>query len=81
LAKTLHLFCAPKRHAPMEELSTARAVFEPSELMETIRPGLQQELQGRRGMLCRVLSGGALQRGDAIILQAPRDKSHAGVES
>lgn len=141
MAKILHLFRAPKPHAPMEELATARAVensglggcaharpggkrqvllvdvqtlgsmnlapgiirenittqdldvnalqlgqilragsvllevsvvCEPCELMETIRPGVQQELQGRRGMLCRVLSGGALQRGDAIILQATR---------
>jgi MOSC domain-containing protein YiiM len=52
----------------MEELASARAVCEPSELIETIRPGLQQELQWRRGMLCRVLSGGALKRGDAIVL-------------
>ena len=44
------------------------AVCEPCELMETIRPGLQQDLQGRRGMLCRVLSGGMMQRGDAIVL-------------
>jgi len=45
------------------------AVCEPCELMETIRPGLQRELQGRRGMLCRVLSGGALQPGDSIVVQ------------
>jgi MOSC domain-containing protein YiiM len=46
------------------------AVCEPCELMETIRPGLQLALLGRRGMLCRVLSGGMLQRGDAIVLLA-----------
>jgi MOSC domain-containing protein YiiM len=34
--------------------------------METIRPGLQKELWGRRGMLCRVLGGGMIRRGDAI---------------
>jgi MOSC domain-containing protein YiiM len=39
---------------------------DPCELMEEIRPGLQQELQGRRGTLCRVLEGGLLRRGDAI---------------
>jgi len=46
------------------------AACEPCELMESIRPGLQQALLGRRGMLCRVLSGGMLQRGDAIVMQA-----------
>lgn len=38
----------------------------PCELMEKIRPGLQKELEGRRGMLCRVIEGGALRRGDPI---------------
>ena len=144
LAKVLHLFRAPKRHAPMEELSTARVVedsglegcaharpggkrqvllvdmetlrsmkltpgitrenittegldvnalqvgqtlhiggvhlevstvCEPCELMETIRIGLQQELQGRRGMLCRVLRGGIVQPGDTIVVQAPPKSS------
>ncbi|HEY1424804.1 MAG TPA: hypothetical protein VGF20_15230 [Candidatus Acidoferrum sp.] len=31
------------------------------------RPGLQAEMQGRRGLLCRALTGGTLQRGDVII--------------
>lgn len=129
LAKILHLFRAPKRHALMEELATAavensglegcaharpgkrqvllvdvetlgslhlvpgilrenittqgldvntlragqrlrmgsvllevRAACEPCEQLEAIRPGLQQELQGRRGMFCRVLTSGTLQR-------------------
>jgi MOSC domain-containing protein YiiM len=150
LAKILHLFRAPKRHALMEELTTAQAVensgfegcaharpggkrqvllvdaetlvslhlapgiirenittedldinalqvgqklrmgsvlleasavCEPCEPMEAIRPGLQQELQGRRGMLCRVLTGGTLNRGDAIEVQAPANKSPSGAES
>jgi hypothetical protein len=81
LAKILHLFRAPKRHASMEELSAARAVFEPYELMETLRPGLQQEVQGRRGMLCRVLSGSALQLGEAIVLQTARSTPRSGVAS
>jgi MOSC domain-containing protein YiiM len=42
------------------------AVCEPCELMEEIRAGLTEELKGRRGMLCRVLHGGMLKRGDAI---------------
>ncbi len=38
----------------------------PCDLMETIRPGLRKELWGRRGMLCRVLQGGVIRRGDSI---------------
>src|SRR6266699_1727858 len=38
----------------------------PCDLMETIRPGLRKELWGRRGMLCRVLEGGVIRRGDSI---------------
>lgn len=57
------------------------AVCEPCEVMEAIRPGLQQELQGRRGTLCRVLSGGTLKPGDAIVVQAPPNQSPSGTES
>ena len=57
------------------------AVCEPCEQMEAIRPGLQQELQGRRGTLCRVLSGGTLKRGDAIVLQAPPSARQSDLES
>jgi len=42
------------------------AVCTPCDLMETIRPGLRRELWGRRGMLCRVLEGGVIRRGDNI---------------
>jgi MOSC domain-containing protein YiiM len=45
------------------EMSMACA---PCELMEKIRPGLQKELEGRRGMLCRVIEGGAIRLGDLI---------------
>jgi MOSC domain-containing protein YiiM len=41
-------------------------VCTPCDLMERIRPGLRKELWGRRGMLCRVLEGGILRRGDLI---------------
>ncbi len=57
------------------------AICEPCELMETIRPGLQRELQGRRGMLCRVLRGGALQPGDAIVVQSPQKQPKDEVNS
>jgi len=46
------------------------AVCEPCELMEEIRAGLMEELQGRRGMLCRVLRGGKVKKGDAIAVEA-----------
>jgi MOSC domain-containing protein YiiM len=38
--------------------------------MEKIRAGLMAELQGRRGMLCRVLRGGVVKQGDAFVLGA-----------
>jgi MOSC domain-containing protein YiiM len=41
-------------------------VCTPCGQMEAIRPGLRKELWGRRGMLCRVLDGGHIRRGDAI---------------
>ena len=45
------------------------AVCDPCEQIEALRPGLRAEMQGRRGMLCRVLTGGTLQRGEVIELQ------------
>jgi MOSC domain-containing protein YiiM len=42
------------------------AVCGPCDLMEKIRPGLRKELYGRRGMLCRVIEGGTIRRGDTI---------------
>jgi MOSC domain-containing protein YiiM len=43
-------------------------VCDPCELMEEIRPGLQSELEGKRGMLARVLKTGRVSRGDPITL-------------
>jgi MOSC domain-containing protein YiiM len=34
--------------------------------MDEIRMGLQAELRGRRGILCRVIKSGIIRRGDAI---------------
>jgi MOSC domain-containing protein YiiM len=42
------------------------AVCTPCNQLEKVRPGLRRELYGRRGMLCRVLEGGAIQIGDPI---------------
>jgi MOSC domain-containing protein YiiM len=134
MAKVLHIFRAPKKHLPMEELREARviknsglqgcaharpgnrqvllvdretleamdlrpgiirenittaglnvnslrlgeelrigeillkvsAVCHPCDQLEKLRPGLRREMRGRRGMLCRVLQGGTLRRGDTI---------------
>jgi MOSC domain-containing protein YiiM len=43
-------------------------VCDPCERMEEIRPGLQQELDGRRGMLARVVRSGDVAVGDEIRL-------------
>ena len=42
------------------------AVCAPCDHVERVRPGLQKEIWGRRGMLCRVLEGGIIRRGDPI---------------
>jgi MOSC domain-containing protein YiiM len=137
MAKVLHLFRAPKRREPMEELPEARAVedvglegcaharpqgkrqvllmdretlevfglmpgivrenittdgidvnrlaigqrlkigdvelqvsavCDPCEQIEALRPGLQAAMQGRRGMLSKVVRSGLLRRGDEIVV-------------
>ena len=42
------------------------AVCDPCEQIEALRQGLQAAMQGRRGMLCKVVRGGILRRGDEI---------------
>ncbi len=57
-----------------QRLRVGQAVLEvtlpcgPCHRMDEIRPGLRQELRGRRGMLCRVVQAGRIRRGDAIDL-------------
>jgi MOSC domain-containing protein YiiM len=41
-------------------------VCDPCELMEVIRPGLQAEVEGKRGMLARVVKAGHVSRGDEV---------------
>jgi MOSC domain-containing protein YiiM len=43
-------------------------VCDPCELMEEIRPGLQAELEGKRGMLAKVLKTGRVTQGDEVTL-------------
>lgn len=38
----------------------------PCDLLEKVRPELRRELRGRRGMLCRVIAGGLIRRGDSV---------------
>lgn len=38
----------------------------PCDRMDEVRPGLQEELRGQRGMIARVLEGGQVRRGDAV---------------
>lgn len=42
------------------------AVCHPCDQLEKVRAGLRREMRGRRGMLCRVIKGGMIRRGDAI---------------
>jgi MOSC domain-containing protein YiiM len=44
------------------------AVCDPCEQIEALRAGLQAAMQGRRGMLCKVLRGGLLKCGDEIVV-------------
>jgi MOSC domain-containing protein YiiM len=43
-------------------------ICDPCELMEEIRSGLQAELEGKRGMLAKVVTTGRVSQGDAITL-------------
>ena len=43
-------------------------VCDPCHLMEEIRPGLQAELEGRRGMLAAVVKTGTVAVGDGVTL-------------
>ena len=49
-----------------EALFEVTVPCEPCYRMDEIRQGLQNELRGRRGMLCRVVEAGWIRRGDVI---------------
>jgi MOSC domain-containing protein YiiM len=57
-----------------QRVAIGQAVFEvtgpcePCARMDEIRMGLQQDLHGQRGTLCRVVESGRIQRGDTIQL-------------
>ena len=48
-------------------------VCEPCHRMDEIRPGLQTALEGRRGMLARVIQGGPIRQNDPIRLLPAED--------
>jgi MOSC domain-containing protein YiiM len=41
----------------------------PCNMFEAIRPGLEAEMRGKRGMLCRVIEGGLMRPGDRIEIE------------
>ena len=41
----------------------------PCHQMDEIRQGLQEELRGRRGLLCRVVEPGRIRRGDRVEIE------------
>ena len=47
----------------------------PCNLMESIRPGLETQMRGKRGMLCRVLEDGLMRPGDSIEVLAQEGAS------
>jgi len=59
---------------PGQRLSLGSALVEitapcqPCGRMDEVRPGLQEALRGRRGVLCRVVAAGIIRRGDRIEL-------------
>jgi MOSC domain-containing protein YiiM len=44
---------------------------EPCQVMDEVRAGLRAQLEGRRGMLCRVLEGGSISVGDVARVEPP----------
>ena len=38
----------------------------PCEFMNELKPGLREEIDGRRGTLCKVISGGEIKVGDGL---------------
>jgi MOSC domain-containing protein YiiM len=54
------------------KIRAGEAVFEvtlpcaPCEFIDDIQPGLREQMQGQRGMLARVLQGGAIKIGDVV---------------
>lgn len=50
----------------------------PCALMNDVRPGLEEELRGRRGVLAWVEAGGTVRVGDPVRLLGPAASNRAG---
>jgi MOSC domain-containing protein YiiM len=61
--------------APGTRLAIGDAVLEitkdcpPCAFIDTVRPGLQARMEGRRGMLARVVASGEVRIGDAVMIK------------
>ncbi|MGA3299300.1 MAG: MOSC domain-containing protein [Candidatus Acidiferrales bacterium] len=51
-----------------ESLLEITAPCNPCPRMDEIRMGLQEELRGQRGWLCRVIASGMIRKGDAVVV-------------
>src|SRR6202162_3313103 len=48
----------------------------PCHQMDEIRPGLQEAIRGRRGLLCRVVEPGRIRRGDCVEMEEKAPAPH-----
>ena len=64
----VHMWPIGQRVRAGEALFEITMVCDPCERMDAIRPGLQAELEGKRGMLARVLETGEVSAGDELEL-------------
>jgi MOSC domain-containing protein YiiM len=53
-----------------ESLLEITAPCNPCPRMDEIRMGLQEELRGQRGWLCRVVASGMIRKGDAVVVMS-----------
>jgi MOSC domain-containing protein YiiM len=53
-----------------ESLLEITAPCNPCPRMDEIRMGLQEELRGQRGWLCRVVASGTIRKGDAVVVMS-----------
>ena len=52
----------------------------PCHQMDAIRAGLQDAMRGRRGILCRVIEGGIVRRGERISIVEPQTSRRPEVQ-
>jgi MOSC domain-containing protein YiiM len=53
-----------------ESLLELTTPCDPCPRMDEVRMGLQEELRGQRGWLCRVVEAGKIRKGDAVTVRA-----------